>query len=72
MTANEHSQPVSGEDEEDVVEHVVDEVRDDIRHGQVSDDVSHVLEERLHDAGVELRPERVDALAEDIETDVST
>lgn len=72
MTASDQSQPVSGEDEQDVVEHVVDDVRDEIRQGHVADDVSHVLEERLHDAGVELRPERVDDLAEDIETDVST
>jgi hypothetical protein len=72
MTAHEHSQPVSGEDEEDLIEHVVDDVRDEILHGQVADDVSHVLEERLHEVGVDLRPERVDDLAEDIENDVST
>jgi molybdopterin-biosynthesis enzyme MoeA-like protein len=72
MTAHEHSQPVSGEDEEDLIEHVVGDVRDEILHGQVADDVSHVLEERLHEVGVDLRPERVDDLAEDIENDVST
>ncbi len=72
MTAHEHSQPVGGEDEEDLIEHVVDDVRDEILHGQVADDVSHVLEERLHEVGVDLRPERVDDLAEDIENDVST
>lgn len=69
---SDQSRPASGEDEEDVVEHVVDDVSDEIRHGHVADDVSHVLEERLHDAGVELRPERVDDLAEHIENDVST
>lgn len=72
MTATEQSPPASGEDEDEVVGHVVDDVRDEIRHGHVADDVSHVLEQRLHDVGVELRPERVDDLAEDIETDVST
>ncbi|WP_106816667.1 hypothetical protein [Microbacterium timonense] len=72
MTASDQSPPPDGEDEQDVVEHVVEDVRDDIRHGHVADDVSHVLDERLHDAGVELRPERVDDLAEDIESDVST
>lgn len=72
MGAADHSEQVSGEDEEEVVEHVVEDVRDEIRHGHVADDVSHVLEQRLHDVGVELRPERLDDLAEDIETDVST
>jgi len=59
-------------DETDAVERVVDEVRDEIRHGHVEDDVSHVLEERLHEVGVDLRPEKIDDLAEDIENDVST
>jgi hypothetical protein len=73
MTAREPDLPAVGDDdEEDVVEHVVEDVRDEIRHGHVTDDVSHVLEERLHEAGVDLRPERVDDLAEDIENDVST
>ncbi|MER7795887.1 hypothetical protein [Microbacterium sp. NPDC096154] len=72
MTADEHSQPVSGEDEDDLIEHVVDDVHDEILRGHIADDVSHVLGERLHEVGVELRPERVDDLAEDIENDVST
>jgi hypothetical protein len=61
----------SEQDDEEIVEEVVEDVRDEIRHGQVTDDVSHVLDERLHEVGVDLRPERVDDLAEDIENDVS-
>jgi hypothetical protein len=34
--------------------------------------VSHVLEERFEDAGIELRPEAVDELAEEIEKDASS
>jgi hypothetical protein len=59
------------DDDTEAVEQVVEEVRDDIRRGQVADDVSHVLEERLHEAGVGLRPEVIDDIAEDIENDVS-
>ena len=53
------------------VEQVVLDVRDEIRQGHVEDDVTHVLEDRLHEAGVDLRPETIDELAEDIENDVS-
>ena len=67
----EHNDARGSDDEVEAVEHVVEEVRDDIRHGHVADDVSHVLEERLHEAGVDLRPEVIDDLAEDIENDVS-
>ena len=68
----EHNDARGSDDDTEAVEQVVEEVRDDIRHGQVADDVSHVLEERLHAAGVGLRPEVIDDLAEDIESDVST
>jgi hypothetical protein len=55
------------------VEAIADEVRDDIRLGHVvDDDVSHVLEERLEGAGIDMRPEDVDELAEEIERDAST
>jgi hypothetical protein len=55
------------------VEDIADEVRDDIRLGHVvDDDVSHVLEERLEGAGIDMRPEDVDELAEEIERDAST
>lgn len=56
----------------ETVEHIADEVRDEIRLGHVEDDVSHVLEERLDKAGIEMRPEDVDDLAEEIERDAST
>jgi hypothetical protein len=69
-TAREQSD-FAGGDDTDAVEQVVEEVRDEIRHGQVEDDVSSVLEDRLTEAGVELRPETIDGLAEDIENDVS-
>lgn len=63
--------PPSATDDTEVVEQIADDVRDEIRHGQVEDDVSIVLEERLEEAGVELRPESIDDLAEDIENDAS-
>lgn len=59
------------DDDTAAVEQVVEDVRDDIRHGHIEDDVSHVLDERLAEAGIGLRPEVVDDLAEEIENDVS-
>ncbi len=56
----------------ETVESIAEEVRDDIRLGHVQDDVSHVLEQRFDKAGIDLRPEEVDDLAEEIEKDVST
>ena len=53
------------------VDEVAEEVRDAIRHGEVEDDVSDVLEERLEEVGVHLRPETIDDIAADIENDVS-
>lgn len=73
MTGNSDGDGMSGTDDDTAaVEQVVEEVRDDIRHGQVDDDVSNVLEERFDEAGVRLRPEAIDELAEEIENDVST
>lgn len=72
MTGDSESSPTfSTDDDTEAVEQVVEDVRDDIRHGQVDDDVSNVLEERFQEAGVRLRPEDIDDLAEDIENDVS-
>lgn len=59
------------DDDTEAVEQVVEDVRDEIRHGHIEDDVSHVLDERLDEAGLQLRPEAVDDLAEEIENDVS-
>jgi hypothetical protein len=56
----------------ETAERIAEEVRDEIRLGHVQDDVSHVLEERFDEAGIKLRPEAVDDLAEDIEKDASS
>lgn len=64
--------PMPGAVNEETPERIADEVRDEIRLGHVEDDVSHVLEERFDEAGISLRPEEVDDLAEEIERDVST
>lgn len=80
MTADASPEPLSSkplssdpvETQEETVEAVAEDVRSEIRLGHVEDDVTHVLEERLDEAGVHLRPEKVDDLAEDIENDVST
>lgn len=60
------------DDDTEALDQVVEEVRDEIRHGHVEDDVSHVLADRLDEAGVHLRPETIDDLADGIEDDVST
>lgn len=73
MSDNTHRDMLGdGDDATAAVEQVVDDVRDDIRHGHVDDDVTTVLEDRLDAAGLHLRPEAVDDLAEDIENDAST
>jgi hypothetical protein len=64
--------PTPPENTAETVERIADDIRDDVRLGHVQDDVSHVLEERLDEAGIEMRPEDVDDLAEEIEKDTST
>lgn len=64
--------PTQPENTAETVERIADDIRDDVRLGHVQDDVSHVLEERLDEAGIEMRPEDVDDLAEEIEKDAST
>lgn len=72
MTIHNENLPVPpGDDRSETIEHVVADVEDDIRHGRVSEDLSHLLEERLDAAGVELPPDAVEDLAEAIENDVS-
>lgn len=51
---------------------IAEDIIHEIRLGHIEDDVSHVLEERLDKAGIELPPEEVDDLAEEIERDAST
>jgi hypothetical protein len=70
--------PFDGDDDDlvdasspETVESIAEDVRDDIRLGHIQDDVSHVLEERFRKAGINLRPEEIDDLAEEIERDVS-
>ncbi len=64
----------SGDDAVEEVDGVAtaESIADEIRLGHVEDDVSHVLEERFDEAGISLRPEAVDDLAEEIEKDAST
>jgi hypothetical protein len=50
---------------------IAEEVLEDIQHGQVDEDVATVLRQRLEKAGVDLRPESLDSLAEDIENEAS-
>jgi hypothetical protein len=52
------------------IEQIAEEVLEDIRLGLI-DDVASALEKRLAAAGVELRPEAIDNLAEDIENEAS-
>lgn len=65
-------QAPAGTVDDQIVEEIAEDVRADILHGHVEDDVSHVLEERLEEVGVTLPPEDIDELAEEIENDVST
>lgn len=64
--------PVEPVEHTETPESIAEEVREEIRLGHVQDDVSHVLEERFEEEGIEMRPEDVDDLAEEIEKDVST
>jgi hypothetical protein len=66
-----HLQGAIDDDRLEAIQQVVSEVEDDIQHGRVADDVSHVLGVRLEAAGVSLAPEAIDDLAEAIENDVS-
>ncbi len=56
----------------ETAESIAEDVKDEIRLGHVQDDVSHVREELFDEAGINLRPEAVDDLAEEIERDVSS
>jgi hypothetical protein len=56
---------------ESTVEQIAEEVLEEIRRGELDGDVAAVLRERLEDAGVDLRPEALENLAEDIENEAS-
>jgi hypothetical protein len=62
---------VTATDAAEVVEEIAEDVREDIRLGHVEDDVSHVLKERLGEVGLQVSPDVVDDLAEEIENDAS-
>ena len=66
---------VADDGSEDLIEskiaEIAEEVLEDIQHGQVDEDVATVLRQRLEKVGVDLRPESLDSLAEDIENEAS-
>ncbi|MBT2566294.1 hypothetical protein J7I84_07245 [Arthrobacter sp. ISL-85] len=62
----------AGADPHETPESIAEDIRREIQLGHVQDDVSHVLEERFEEAGIEARPEEVDDLAEEIERDASS
>ena len=66
---------VADDGSEDLIEskiaEIAEEVLEDIQHGQVDEDVATVLRQRLEKAGVDLRPEALDNLGEDIENEAS-
>lgn len=72
MAPFDDDEPAAETDATETVESIAEDVRDEIRLGHIEDDVSHVLEVRFDKAGIDLRPEDVDDLAEEIERDVST
>lgn len=53
------------------LEGIAEQVRGDIQLGHVNDDVTNVLEQRIEEAGLEVRPEDVETLADEIESDSS-
>lgn len=55
----------------DTIDDVSEQLRLDIQMGHVDADVVDVLEERLRKAGIDVRPEEIDDLAEEIENDAS-
>ncbi|MDT0170921.1 hypothetical protein [Pseudarthrobacter sp. BRE9] len=63
---------VAGTEHHETPESIAEDVRHEIQLGHVQDDVTHVLEERFEEAGIEARPEEVEDLAEEIERDASS
>ncbi|GAB3610659.1 MULTISPECIES: hypothetical protein [Humibacter] len=53
------------------VERIAQDVIEDIEHGRVPGDTAEVLDERLRAEHIELRPEALDALADDVEEEAS-
>lgn len=53
------------------VERIAEELIEDIEHGRVLGDTAEALEQRLRAEDIELRPEAIEALADDIEEQAS-
>ncbi|MGA0568575.1 hypothetical protein ACO2Q7_14690 [Rathayibacter sp. KR2-224] len=53
------------------VERIAQDLIEDIEHGRVRGDTAEVLEERLKAEDIDLRPEAIEALADDIEEEAS-
>ena len=69
--SDETTQAGSAASDEAKIAGIADQVKADIQVGHVDDDVSAVLQQRLIDAGLEVRPEKVEELASDIENDAA-
>ena len=53
------------------VERIAQDLIEDIEHGRVRGDTAEVLEERLKAEDIDLRPEAIEAIADDIEEEAS-
>ena len=53
------------------VERIVQDLLEDIEHGRVRGDTAEILDARLRAQHIELRPEALDALADDVEEEAS-
>jgi hypothetical protein len=53
------------------VERIAQDLVEDIEHGRVRGDTAEELERRLKAEDIELRPEAVEALADDVEEEAS-
>jgi hypothetical protein len=53
------------------VERIAQDLVEDIEHGRVRGDTAEELEKRLKAEDIELRPEAVEALADDVEEEAS-
>ncbi len=62
---------VSGGGTGQSIKGIVGDLLADIQLGHIDDDVANVLAERLRRAGIEVRPEEVEDLAEEIENHAS-
>jgi hypothetical protein len=61
----------SQDDTAAAVERIAQDLVEDIEHGRVRGDTAEELERRLKAEDIELRPEAVEALADDVEEEAS-